>query len=40
LISLVGPAAPMPSMNAEHSYRWKLIDADSWLREQPLLGDQ
>jgi len=40
LISLVGRATPMPTKDGAHRYSWKLRDADTWLREQPLLSDQ
>jgi hypothetical protein len=36
----MGPAVPMLSKNVTHRYSWNLIEADSWLRRQPLLGDQ
>jgi len=40
LISLVGRAVPMPSRDSKNRYSWKLVDADAWLRKQPLLRDR
>ena len=33
-------AAPVPSKDAKRRYSWRLVDADAWLRKQPLLRDR
>jgi len=40
LISFVGKTALMPSKDPKHRYAWKLVDADAWLRQQPLLSNR
>jgi hypothetical protein len=41
LFSLSGRRVdPISSGDPDHRYSWQLVDADAWLRKQPLVRDQ
>ena len=33
-------AAPVPTKDPKRRYGWRLAEADTWLRKQPLLRNQ
>jgi hypothetical protein len=32
-------AEPVPSRNGDGRFIWRLVEADAWLRKQPLLRE-